>query len=40
MRETMERTSPATVAFAWFAVGLPLVWGVVETLVRAAQLFR
>jgi MFS family permease len=33
-------TSPALVAFAWLAVGLPLAWGVYKTLVSAAKFFQ
>ena len=29
----------AKLALAWLAVGLPLVWGVVETLKKAMALF-
>lgn len=28
------------VALAWTAVGIPLLWGVFQTLKKAAQLFR
>jgi hypothetical protein len=31
---------PAILVFAWLAVGIPLLWGVYETLVKAAQLFQ
>ena len=33
-------TSPALVAFAWLAVGLPLAWGIYKTLVSAAKFFQ
>ncbi|GKS99329.1 OFA family MFS transporter [Acidovorax sp. SUPP3434] len=33
-------TSPALVAFAWAAVGIPLVWGIYKTLVSAAKFFQ
>jgi hypothetical protein len=29
-----------TLAMAWLAVGLPLIWGVTETVRKAAALFR
>jgi hypothetical protein len=29
-----------TVGAAWAAVGVPLLWGVVQTLFKAAALFR
>jgi len=31
---------PAVIAFAWAAVGIPLLWGVLNTLVKAIALFR
>jgi hypothetical protein len=33
-------SSPATVALAWAAVGIPLAWGVWQTLISAAKLFN
>ncbi|MGV3682890.1 MAG: OFA family MFS transporter [Acidovorax sp.] len=33
-------TSPALVAFAWLAVGIPLIWGIYKTLVSAAKFFQ
>ena len=35
-----DAVSPAFVALAWLAVGLPLAWGVYKTLVSAAQFFH
>jgi predicted signal transduction protein with EAL and GGDEF domain len=32
-------TNVTKVALAWLAVGLPLLWGVVETLRKAMALF-
>ena len=32
--------NPLIVTLAWLAVGLPLLWGVAQTLYKAAQLFR
>jgi len=32
--------NPAIVAFAWLAVGVPLLWGVLNTLMKSAALFR
>jgi hypothetical protein len=29
-----------TLALAWLAVGLPLLWGVAQTVSKAAALFR
>jgi MFS family permease len=34
------RTSTATVALAWAAVGIPLAWGVYMTLINAAKFFN
>ena len=33
-------SSPVTVALAWAAVGIPLAWGVWQTIVSAAKLFN
>ncbi|GAA6121661.1 OFA family MFS transporter [Acidovorax sp. FG27] len=33
-------TSPALVAFAWLAVGIPLCWGIYKTLGSAAKFFQ
>ena len=39
-----DRPAPAsgavTLALAWLAVGLPLLWGVAQTVSKAAALFR
>lgn len=32
--------SPPVVGFAWAAVGIPLLWGVLVTLLKAVALFR
>jgi hypothetical protein len=32
--------NPLILALAWGAVGLPLLWGVTQTLYKAAQLFH
>jgi hypothetical protein len=39
MAQHEETTSKATLALAWLAVGIPLIWGVVETLQKAVKLF-
>ena len=39
-REKDWSHNPAIVAFAWFAVGGPLLWGVLNTLIKAIALFR
>ena len=37
----MTKTTRAIdLALAWLAVGIPLLWGVVETLRKASALFR
>jgi hypothetical protein len=33
-------TSPATLALAWLAVGLPLLWGVLQTIKKTLALFN
>jgi hypothetical protein len=38
--ETHISHSRLIVALAWASVGLPLLWGVMQTLYKAAQLFR
>jgi len=35
-----DTVSPAVVALAWVAVGIPLAWGVYKTLVSAAKFFH
>ncbi|MFT0547249.1 MFS transporter small subunit [Allopusillimonas ginsengisoli] len=38
---TQTTTSPpALVAVFWLYVGIPLVWGIWETLIKAAALFQ
>lgn len=39
-REKDWSSNPAVVAFAWLAVGLPLLWGVLNTFIKAVALFR
>jgi hypothetical protein len=34
------KSSPLAVALAWLAVGIPLAWGVSQTLIKALALFR
>jgi hypothetical protein len=34
------KSSPVILALAWTAVGLPLAWGVAQTIVKALALFR
>jgi len=37
---TTAKTSPATIAVAWLIVGVPLLWGVLETLKKSLALFH
>jgi hypothetical protein len=37
--EKAKGTAPVKLALAWLAVGIPLAWGVVETLKKALALF-
>jgi hypothetical protein len=39
MTET-RKSSPITLALAWLAVGLPLAWGVWQTIIKSMALFR
>jgi hypothetical protein len=34
------RSSPLALALAWLAVGIPLAWGVSQTLVKSLALFK
>jgi hypothetical protein len=35
-----ESTSPIKLILAWLAVGIPLLWGITVTLIKALALFR
>lgn len=39
MNET-GKSSPLAVALAWLVVGLPLAWGVAQTIIKSMALFR
>lgn len=39
MTQNDKKTGKTTLVLAWLAVGIPLVWGVVETLQKAIKLF-
>jgi len=39
MTQNENKTAKSTVVLAWLAVGLPLLWGVVETLQKAVKMF-
>jgi hypothetical protein len=34
------KSSPIAVALAWLAVGIPLAWGVSQTLMKSMALFQ
>jgi hypothetical protein len=38
--ENTSRSSLSTLALAWLAVGLPLLWGVTQTIKKALALFH
>ncbi|HZE99445.1 MAG TPA: hypothetical protein VE981_20745 [Planctomycetota bacterium] len=40
MNETPPKVPVARLLLAWGFVGIPLVWGVFQTLVKAAALFK
>ncbi len=40
MEEQRVTTSPVSVALAWLVVVIPAVWGVYNTVLRAAKLFQ
>lgn len=35
-----HRTTPLELALAWGFVGIPLTWGVIQTLLNALKLFQ
>lgn len=35
-----KTTSTATLALAWLLVGIPLLWGVYQTLIKSLALFQ
>ncbi|HEY2067082.1 MAG TPA: hypothetical protein VGG84_14095 [Gemmatimonadaceae bacterium] len=37
---TAGRSSPITIALAWLAVGIPLAWGVSQTIIKSLALFK
>jgi hypothetical protein len=39
MNET-GKSSPVALALAWLAVGLPLAWGIAQTIIKSTALFR
>jgi hypothetical protein len=38
--DEVKRSSPITVAIAWLVVGIPLLWGVSQTLMKSLALFK
>jgi hypothetical protein len=34
------KSSPVALALAWLAVGVPLLWGVSQTLIKSLALFK
>jgi hypothetical protein len=40
MAEDTGKSSPAMIAAAWLVVGLPLAWGIYNTLLNAVKLFQ
>ncbi|HZX95264.1 MAG TPA: hypothetical protein VFE90_12150 [Myxococcales bacterium] len=40
MENTTARTSPLSLAIAWLIVGVPLLWGVMETFKKSLALFH
>jgi hypothetical protein len=34
------KSSPVALALAWLAVGVPLAWGVGQTLIKSLALFK
>jgi len=40
MSNTTKKSSPAVILFAWLLVGVPLGWGVYNTLLSSMKLFQ
>ena len=40
MNQTPNSTSPALIYVAWAVVVLPLIWGVFQTFIKVAELFK
>ena len=40
MQDTQERTTPLQLILAWGFVGIPLVLGVLQTLINSMKLFQ
>ncbi len=39
-QDSQNGTTPVQLALAWIFVGIPLVWGVLQTLSNAMKLFQ
>jgi hypothetical protein len=35
-----RKSSPVSIALAWIAVGVPLAWGVSQTIIKSLALFN
>ena len=40
MEENTKKSSPAMILLAWVLVGVPLTWGVYNTLLNSMKLFQ
>ena len=40
MAEDTSKSSPIMIAAAWLVVGIPLAWGIYNTLLNAVHLFQ
>jgi hypothetical protein len=40
VQQAQSTSSAVVLVFAWLAIGLPLLWGVAQTLLKAVQLFK
>jgi len=40
MADNPKKSSPALILFAWLLVGIPLGWGVYNTLLSSMKLFQ
>jgi hypothetical protein len=40
MAEQVDPSMKTKVALAWIFVGIPLAWGVIQTLINAMKLFQ
>lgn len=40
MSDTPSKVPALRLAFAWIFVGVPLIWGVTQTVLKAAALFK